>query len=261
MNFSELASFSRTSQLIGAKNIQKLQQCHVAVFGLGAVGTFTTESLIRSGIGEMTIVDFDQISESNLNRQLIALHSTIGQSKAMVLKNRLEDINPHVIVHAKPTFIDEKSLPELLEPAFSYIVDAIDSFTPKFKLLQACVQKDLPVISSMGAGGKKDPTLIKFGRLSETIICPLARRLRKSFHRSGIDTAKLMTVYSAEIPIKALPPDQANPEVTYQQGRLRSVNGTICYIPAIFGSFMAGYVLNALMENQRIPEFCRESGE
>lgn len=259
MDFSELAIFSRTSQLIGAKNLQKFQHSHVGVFGLGAVGTFALESLIRSGIGEITIVDFDQISESNINRQIIALHSTLGQSKTMILKNRINDINPYAIVHAKQTFIDEKSLPELLEPEYSYIVDAIDSFTPKFKLLQACLNKNLPVISSMGAGGRKDPTLIKFGKLSETNICPLARRLRKSFNRSGLETEKIMTVYSAEIPLKALPPDQSNPEVTYHQGRSRSVNSTICYISAIFGSLMAGYVLNALMENQRIPQFYHES--
>ncbi|MBN2089586.1 tRNA threonylcarbamoyladenosine dehydratase [candidate division KSB1 bacterium] len=260
MNFSELACFSRTTQLIGSRNIEKLQQSHVGVFGLGAVGTFAIESLIRSGIGEMTIVDFDLISESNINRQIIALHSTLGQSKAQALKKRLLDINPHVIIHEKPTFIDEKSIPELLIPAYDFIVDAIDSFTPKFKVLQACVQKELPIISSMGAGGRKNPTLIKFGKLSETMVCPLARRIRKSFHRAGLDTEKLMTVYSSEIPVKALPPDQTNAEMTYQQGRLRSVNGTICYIPAIFGSLMAGYVLNALIENQRIPKFCSDSG-
>ncbi len=260
MNFSALTCFSRTTQLIGTRNIEKLQHSHVGVFGLGAVGNFAIESLVRSGIGEITIVDFDLISESNINRQIIALNSTLGQSKAMVVENRLQDINPHLIVHAKQTFIDEKSLPELLTPSYHYIIDAIDSFTPKFKLLQACIQNELPIISSMGAGGRKNPALIKFGKLSETIVCPLARRLRKSFHRAGIDTEKLMTVYSAEIPIKALPPDQTNPELTYLQGRLRSVNGSICYIPAIFGSLIAGYVLNALMENQRIPEFYHDLG-
>jgi tRNA A37 threonylcarbamoyladenosine dehydratase len=228
----------------------------VAILGCGAVGGFAAENLVRNGIGALTLVDFDQITATNLNRQLTALHSTLGQMKVAVLAQRLLDINPQLKLQTFQRFIDETSLPELLAPPFDYVVDAIDSFSPKLKLLVSALERGLPIISSMGAAGRLNPREIRWGWLSTTQVCPLARRLRKGLHRLGKTGDAIMTVFSTEIPFKPLAPDVAHEESTFTQGRKRSVNGSISYIPAIFGSLIAAVVLNAILEERRVPAFC-----
>lgn len=255
--FADPTAFSRLEILVGQTGLTKLQHSHVAILGCGAVGGFAAENLVRSGIGALTLVDFDQITTTNLNRQLTALHSTLGQMKVTTLAQRLLDINPQLKLQTCLRFIDETSLPELLASPFDYVVDAIDSFTPKLKLLIYALARGLPIISSMGAAGRLNPAEIHWGWLSQTQVCPLARRLRKGLHRWGKNGDTILTVYSTEIPVKPIAPDDvAQAELTFVQGRRRSVNGSISYIPAIFGSLIAAVVLNAILEDRRVPAFC-----
>ena len=249
------ASFTRTIQLLGEPGWERLNQSHVAVLGLGGVGGFVVENLVRSGVGHLTIVDFDDVSQTNLNRQITALHSTIGKSKAETFAQRLLDINPDVNVHLIKRFIDRDSLPELLAPDYDYIVDAIDSFSPKLELLKLCLQRQLPIVSSMGAASRLDPTQIRLGNLAETTVCPLARRMRKFLRRIGVNPADLPVVYSVESPIPGIPPDDAEDPGNHPQGRPRTVNGSISFIPAIFGCYLAAFVINAICNNQKLPNF------
>jgi len=250
-------AFVRTIQLIGPDGFERLQKSHVAIFGAGAVGSFAAENIVRSGIGELTLVDFDKITLSNVNRQLAALHSTVGQDKINALGRRLLDINPDLNLHLHAKFIDEQTLTELLKPTLHFVVDAIDSFTPKLNLIKMSRHFPIPVISSMGAAGRLDPTQVQIGRLDQTTVCPLAKRLRKFLRRCKVNTDQILTIYSTETPRKPLPPEQTVQEYHYARGRARSVQGSVSFIPAIFGSYMAAIVVNALLEQVPVPAFCQ----
>lgn len=234
----------------------RLQKSHVVVVGLGAVGSFAVENLARSGVGELTLIDFDTISLSNMNRQPAALHSTLGQPKVSVIAKRMQDINPTIKIHPIQEFFAEESFQKCIPLRYDYLIDAIDSYTPKLNLLKIAYERELPIISSMGAAGRLDPTAVSLAWLAATRVCPLARRLRKGLRRLNVDINQILTVHSTELPHPSIPPDSANPEVTFTRGRSRNVNGSICYLPAIFGSLAAAVVINAIIEDRPLPTFC-----
>ncbi len=240
--------FHRTDLLLGEEANNKLVRSHVAVFGLGGVGSYTAEALARAGIGELTIVDFDQVNTTNINRQNIALTSTVGRLKVEVMAERIVEINPECRVHAVQAFFSEENSAELLKKEFSAVVDAIDSFNPKIRLIVDCLHLGLPLFSAMGAAGKIDPSQVRVGDIAESNICPLARRVRKILRGHDIETG-FRVVYSIEPPIMPfshtiVPADQKEP--TLVRGRERMIQGTISYMPAIFGLTLAGMTVQHL---------------
>ena len=228
----------RTEMLIGSEAIAKLAGSHVAVFGLGGVGSWCAEALVRSGVGELTIVDDDDFSVTNINRQAGALHSTVGQPKTDVMARRLLDINPDLKLHS----INGRYVPEERERFFGdfdYIADAIDSVTSKVDLLVTAVQREIPVVSSMGTGNKLDASKLQLTDLSKTSGCPLARVMRRELKKHGITHLDVM--FSTEEPIKPLELE-ALPE-----GK-RSVPGSVMWVPAVAGLRMAQHIVLKLIE-------------
>lgn len=231
---------SRTELLIGEQSLELLQNSHVLVIGLGGVGSFATEFLVRSGVGKLTIIDGDTVDITNINRQLQALHSTIGQSKAKMLADRLQDINPNVILTTFDSFMEPNDMDTLLSTqSFNFVMDCIDSLSPKLRLITWAKRHKLPFISAMGAGGKLDPSKIKIADISKTKECKFAQTIKKRLKREGIREG-ILTVYSEEIQPKTalLMTDGAN----YK----RSFYGTISYMPALFGLMMASEVIRRL---------------
>ena len=231
----------RTELLIGKEKLEKLKQSHVLVVGLGGVGAYAAEMLCRSGVGKLTIVDADTVHPSNLNRQLIALVSTQGEAKAEILAARLKDINPDIELNVINDYIcDEKTDALLNQADYDYVVDAIDTLAPKVNLIRMCIEKQLPLISSMGAGAKLDPSKIEVADISKSHHCPLAHQLRKRLHKSGIRKG-FKVVFSAEMPIAeaiVLCDDEPNKKSTV---------GTISYMPAMFGCTCASVVIRDLI--------------
>lgn len=233
---------SRTELLLGEANLQKLKNAHVLVVGLGGVGAYVAESLCRAGVGTLSLVDADVVNPSNINRQLVALNSTISRPKVDVLANRLKDINPHVNIYEHKVFIREDETIALLEAfKYDYIVDAIDTLSPKVYLLYHAMQKGFNIVSSMGAGGKKDPSQICISDISKTINCALARTVRKRLGRLGIKKG-IKAVYTKEIT-----QDEAIVPSDSEQNK-KSIVGTVSYMPAIFGLFAASVVIRDLTE-------------
>ncbi|MEG1556390.1 MAG: tRNA threonylcarbamoyladenosine dehydratase [Bacteroidales bacterium] len=228
----------RTELLLGIEQLEKLKQKHVLVVGVGGVGAYAAEQLCRAGIGEITLVDADRVDLTNLNRQLPALHSTIGKPKAEVLRERLLDINPSLKLHAIQEFIRDEGIERLLDAApYDYIVDAIDSLSPKVFLIYFALQRNLKIVSAMGAGGKTDPTLVQITDVKKSYQCKLAHAIRKRLHHLGIRSG-FKVVFSPEIvPESAVMIDE-NPNIN----KLSTV-GTISYMPAIFGCFAASAVI------------------
>ena len=190
--------FVRTRALLGEEAMQKIYASTVMVIGCGAVGGYVIEALARSGVGKIIVVDFDVFDISNINRQILALTSTIGRKKAEVAKERILEINPACDVVIKEMFVKSENVDELLEMKPDFIIDAIDSLNPKCCLIEALVKAEIPFISSMGAARKTDPFLIRFDRLNKTKVCPLARFIRKRLNRRGVDISKVNCVYSIE---------------------------------------------------------------
>ncbi len=190
--------FERTELLIGEEAVNKLRNAHVAVFGIGGVGGYATEALARSGVGELTIVDKDNVDITNLNRQIIALHSTINEPKVAVMEERLKDINPDIKVNAKELFFLPDTADQFDFEEYDYIVDAVDTVTAKLAIIEKAHKAGTPVISAMGAGNKLDPTKFEVTDISKTSVCPLARVMRKELKSRGIDHLKV--VYSTEEP-------------------------------------------------------------
>ena len=236
----------RTKLLIGDDKLAMLKNKHVLVVGLGGVGAYAAENLCRAGIGEMTIVDADSVEITNLNRQLLALHSSLGKSKVELMAERLSDINPDIVLHLVHDFVRDEKTPELLQRAdYDYVVDAIDSLSPKVYLIYYAMQLGLKLVSAMGAGGKMDPSLIKVADIKKTYQCRLAHALRKRLHHLGIDSG-FKAVFSPEpVPETAIKID-SQPDVNKF-----STVGTISYMPAIFGCFVASVVIRDLIENDR----------
>ena len=191
--------FSRTERLIGKEALERLKQAHVAVFGIGGVGGYVVEALARTGVGELTLVDSDCVSPSNLNRQMLALHSTIGRLKVDVAKARVLDINPAATVHAEPIFYLPETAHRFDFSKYDYIVDAIDTVSGKLELVLRAREAGTPILCSMGAGNKWDPTAFEVADIYETSVCPLAKVMRSLCRKNGVE--KLKVVYSKEPPL------------------------------------------------------------
>ena len=242
--------FSRIRLLIGEGAFKRLNATHVAVIGLGAVGGYAVEGLARAGIGRFTLVDFDLIQPTNINRQILALESTLDQLKADAAVQRVCDINPACRVEALNLFIDQNNVETLLNRRPDIIIDAIDSLNPKVQLLRASHASGIPTFSSMGAALRTDPQKIRVGDLSRTDHCPLAKRIRKRLRRDGI-TSGITCVYSTESVRFDFPQkDSDNPaERTIDRGRCRNTLGSLPTITAIFGLTLANVVIQRLCES------------
>lgn len=230
----------RTRLLLGTKKLSTIEQAHVLVVGLGGVGAYAAEMLARAGVGEMTVADADVVSESNINRQLIALHSTIGRDKTSLLAERLIDINPNIILHIHTEYIRDKKTIELLECAhYDYVVDCIDTLSPKVNLIAEALKRGYPLVSSMGAGAKTDPTQIEIKDIGKSHHCPLAHMLRKRLHKLGIRSG-FWAVFSPE-------PVREGSMIIAEETNKKSNVGSISYIPASFGCVCASVVIRDLL--------------
>ena len=227
--------FIRTQMLLGADSITKLQNSRVAVFGVGGVGGYVVEALARSGIGQLDLIDKDVVSESNINRQIIALSSTIGQYKAEVAAVRVKDINPDCIVNVHNTFYTPETSSEFNFSDYDYIVDAIDTVTGKIELIMQANATNTPIISSMGAGNKLDPTRFEVSDIYKTSFCPLAKVMRRELKKRGIK--KLKVVYSKEEPITNLAVDEDTG---------KRIPASCAFVPSVVGLIIAGEVIKDL---------------
>ncbi|MBD9355555.1 tRNA threonylcarbamoyladenosine dehydratase [Methylomonas albis] len=239
---TDLSWLSRTELLIGKPKLDKLQQAHVLVVGMGGVGSFAAEFICRAGVGEMTIVDGDVVDPSNRNRQLPALATTHGLSKADIMGERLLAINPDLKLHIRHEFITPDTAAELLSTHYDYVVDAIDSLTPKIHLICAAKTNNMKIVSSMGAGGKMDPTHLKVVDISKTYNCPFAQFIRTRLRKQGISRG-LKVVFSPEVVNKD--------SLMYTDGSnyKKSAYGTISYLPAAFGGVCASVVIRHLIHD------------
>lgn len=239
----EVDWLERTDLLLGKEKLEKLKKSHVLVVGLGGVGAYAAEMICRAGVGNMTIVDGDIIETTNRNRQLPALVSTLGKEKASLVGQRLMDINPGLNVRTIKAFLRDEEMKEFLgNNKFDYVVDAIDTLSPKIYLIYFCMQNHHKLVSSMGSGGKMDPEQIKIADISKTYGCRLAYVIRKKLRHLGIETG-FKAVYNPE-PI----PSSAIRTVENVQNK-KSTVGTISYMPAIFGCFCASVVIRDLIED------------
>lgn len=240
----------RTALLLGEDKMRRLSAAHVLVVGVGGVGAYAAEMLCRAGVGEMTIVDADTVQPSNINRQLPATHSTIGRPKVEVLAERFRDINPDIRLHALPMYLKEEEVASLLDGAlncqlpivdcqFDVIVDAIDTIAPKCALIAEAMRRGIPIVSSMGAGAKSDITQIRFADLWDTYHCGLAKAVRTRLKKAGIRRS-LPVVFSTE------QADRRAVITVDDERNKKSTAGTISYMPAVFGCYLAEYVIRHL---------------
>lgn len=242
--------FARTCQLLGHEQMEKIKNATIAVFGLGAVGSFATESLARTGVGNLHLIDFDTVDPSNINRQLFALHSTIGRKKADIARSRVKDIYPDCNVVTHDSFVSADSLGDLLSEKFDVVVDAIDGLNSKVNLLVDARAMDIPVVSSMGAGGRVDVSMIRTGDISQTCVCPLARVVRQRLHRRGIYEG-IASVYSIEKPLNKQPyKPEDSVDVLKDHGRKRPPIGTVSWVPGVFGLAAAGLAINEIIHGE-----------
>jgi tRNA threonylcarbamoyladenosine dehydratase len=239
--------FKRTRLLIGESGMARLASARVLVVGLGAVGSFATEALARSGVGHLRLVDCDKVAVSNCNRQLYALTSTLGRNKAELAEERVRDINPSCEVDARVTFANAATLPDLLARPLDVVVDAIDSLNPKVDLMAAALTANLPIFSSMGAARHRDPSMIRVADISETRVCPLARAVRTRLHRRGIESGVTCVFSTEPAPQDSFVPPEA--EDIPAGGRARVVMGSLPTITGIFGLTLANAVLSFLLNN------------
>ena len=230
----------RTRLLLGEEKMERLQQAHVLVVGLGGVGAYAAEMICRAGVGRKTIVDADTVQPTNINRQLPALHSTMGREKAEVLAVRFKDINPDIQLTVLPVFLKDDNIPELLDATrYDFVVDAIDTLAPKCYLIAEALKRHIKIVSSMGAGAKSDITQIRFADIWDTYHCGLSKAVRKRLQKLGIKR-KLPVVFSTE---------QADPKavlLTEDEQNKKSTCGTVSYMPAVFGCYLAEYVIKRL---------------
>ena len=238
--------FSRTELLFGKKAMEKFAGSRVAVFGIGGVGGYTTEALVRSGIGEIDLIDSDRVSLTNLNRQIIALRSTVGKYKVDVMQERIMDINPDIKVHVHKCFYLPETKDQFDFSKYDYVVDAVDTVTAKIQLVMEAKEAGGPIISSMGAGNKLDPAAFQVADIYKTSVCPLAKVMRRELKSRGIK--KLKVVYSQELPIKPDPEaiSAYQAEETPEESRKRSIPGSAAFVPSVAGLIIAGEVLKDL---------------
>lgn len=230
----------RTRLLLGEEKSERLRQAHVLVVGVGGVGAYAAEMLCRAGVGRLTLVDADTVQPTNINRQLPALHSTLGQPKVEVLAARFRDINPEVELTVLPVFLKDENIPQLLDAArYDFVVDAIDTLAPKCHLIAEALRRRIKIVSSMGAGAKSDITQIRFADIWDTYHCGLSKAVRKRLQKMGI-RHKLPVVFCTE---------QADPKavlLTDDEQNKKSTCGTVSYMPAVFGCYLAEYVIRRL---------------
>ena len=226
--------FSRTELLVGKTAVESLAKKRVAVFGVGGVGGFVCEGLVRAGIGAVDIIDKDTVALSNINRQLIALHSTVGKNKVDVLEERLKDINKNLVINKYKCFFLPETSDSFDFKEYDYVVDAIDTVTGKIELILKAKDAGTPIISAMGAGNKLDPTAFQVSDIYKTSVCPLARVMRRELKKRGVDSLKV--VYSKEEPIKPL----------FTEGE-EVVPGSISFVPSVMGLIIAGEIVKDLI--------------
>lgn len=222
--------FLRTSLIFGEENIDKLNNSRVAVFGIGGVGGYVSEALARSGVGKLTLIDGDVVSVSNINRQIIALSSTVGKFKAEIMKDRIMDINPEAEVMTVNSFVNADNIEDFKLCEYDYVIDAIDDVKAKLALAKFCFDNNIPIISAMGAGNKLDATGFEVSDIFKTSVCPLARIMRRELKKIGVD--KLKVVYSKEEPKK--PPYKIEGEKTV---------GSLAFVVSVMGLIIAGEVI------------------
>ncbi len=230
----------RTALLLGEDKVHLLSESHVLVVGVGGVGAYAAEMLCRAGVGELTLVDADTVQPSNINRQLPATHSTIGRPKVEVLAGRFRDINPEIRIHTLSIYLKEDAVGDLLDDArYSFIVDAIDTIAPKCALIMEAMHRGIPIVSSMGAGAKSDITQIRFADLWDTYHCGLAKAVRTRLRKAGMRRS-LPVIFSTEQADR-----RAIVTVDDEQNK-KSTAGTVSYMPAVFGCYLAAYVIRHL---------------
>ena len=232
--------FARTELLLGKTNIDKLKNSTVIVFGIGGVGSYVVEALTRVGVGKIVIVDKDDISISNINRQLPATQQTIGLSKVKIMKERMLSINPEITVVAKQEFYLPGRADEFLNDDLDYIVDAVDNVTAKLDLICCSKEKNIPIISSMGTGNKLDPTRLEIADIKKTSVCPLAKVMRKELRKRNVDSVKV--VYSKEEPVVPMTVDEEGNPIR------SSVPGSISFVPSVAGLIIASEVVKDLLK-------------
>ncbi|MBR2902364.1 MAG: tRNA threonylcarbamoyladenosine dehydratase [Clostridia bacterium] len=232
---------SRLQNLIGTGGVERLRLSHVAVFGIGGVGGHAVEALARSGVGRITLCDSDLVEESNLNRQIIALHSTIGRLKVDVAVDRIKDINPECCVTTYPLFYNQETSDQFDFSQYDYVVDAVDTVAAKISIVERCREAGVPVISAMGAGNKMDATAFRVADIYDTKVDPLARVMRRELKARGIDSLKC--VYSQENPLESV---EENGKPT-ENGK-RWVSGSTAWVPSVVGLIMAGEVIKDLLQ-------------
>lgn len=220
--------FTRTEMMLGKEAVERLKSARVAVFGIGGVGGYAVEALARAGIGELHLFDSDSVSVTNINRQIIALHSTVGRLKTEVMRDRIADINPEARVESHPIFYGEETADSVDLSKYDYVVDAIDSVRSKILLICRAKEAGAPIISSMGAGNKLDPTRFEVADIYKTSVCPLAKAVRTELKRRGIGSLK--TVFSTEPPV--------HPRSTVERAP-----GSISFVPSVVGLIIAGEVI------------------
>ena len=229
----------RTCQLVGPEQMERYRQARVLVVGVGGVGGYAAELLVRGGVGYLTLVDADSVQPSNINRQLCALHSTVGRRKVEILSERFREINPDIDLTVLPEYLEAERVPELLDAQkYDFIVDAIDTIAPKCALIIEALKRKIPIVCSMGAGAKTDITKVQFADLWETYHCGLSKAVRTRLKKEGL-RRMVPVVFSSE---------QADPNAVLcvNERNKKSTTGTISYMPAVFGCYLAQYVLTRL---------------
>lgn len=247
-----LTQFSRTELLLGKEAMNKLEGARVAVFGIGGVGGYVCEALVRSGVGKLDLIDNDKVCMSNLNRQIIATRNTVGKYKTEVMKSRILEINPETEVNIHNCFFLPENAEEFPFEEYDYVVDAVDTVTAKIALVMKCKEMDVPIISSMGAGNKLDASAFRVTDIYKTKVCPLAKVMRRELKKRGVK--KLKVVYSEEEPIRPMEDtsDNCSTEtvcqdgVEYKAAKRRSTPGSVAVVPSVAGLIIAGEVIKDL---------------
>ena len=249
-----LNQFSRTELLLGEEAMEKLKTSRVAVFGIGGVGGYVCEALVRSGLGNFDLIDDDKVCLTNINRQIIATRKTVGKYKVDVMEERMKDINPDVNVTVHKCFFLPENAAEFDFESYDYVVDAVDTVTAKLELVMKCKEKDVPIISSMGAGNKLDASAFRVSDIYDTKVCPLAKVMRRELKKRGVD--RLKVVYSEEKPISPID-DMAiscrsncisSPGETHKCTERRAIPGSVAFVPSVVGLIIAGEVIKDLIK-------------
>lgn len=239
-----LNQFSRTELLLGADGVEKLKKSRVAVFGVGGVGGYTVEALVRSGVGTIDIIDDDEVSLTNINRQIIATHDTVGMAKVDVTEKRIKSINPDCVVNKYKCFYLPETADKFDFSQYDYVVDAIDTVKGKIELVMQARESGTPIISSMGAGNKLDPTAFEVADISKTSVCPLAKVMRTELRKRGVNHLKV--VYSKEPVIKPL--ENADVLEEFGNSSRRSLPGSVSFVPSVVGLIIGGEVIKDLIK-------------